>query len=155
MANILLNKGGAGFSISRGETIERLVPISRELSRLNLYYRAAAEKVGHEEISAALDRHLRRSHMDVGKVAETVLSAGGVPYNATDLEPQNFVVEGSDSEMLESLLEKEQAYNQLLEEESRVDHQIRTQAILLNLRTDSQERMNYLRQTLRTVGLNV
>ncbi len=155
MANIILNKGGAGISVSRKEAVERLEPISRELSRLNLYYLAAANRASHEEISEEINRHLRKSYIDVGKIAETVLSCGGVPYNATDLEPENFVLEGSDAEMLEALRDKEEEFQRLVKAESDVRHQIRTQAILLNVETSSQERLNYVTSTLRTLGQKV
>lgn len=152
MANFFLNKGGAGISISRKETVKRLEPISRELSRLNHYYLAAAERMSHEDVAEEIQRHLRKSYMDVGKLAETVLSTGGVPYNATDLEPENFVLEGSDSEMLEALREKEEEFQRFVKAEDDIDHQIRTQAILLNVKTSSQERLNFVNQTLRSIG---
>lgn len=152
MSNFILNKGGAGVSISRAETVARLDPISRALSRLNLYYQAAADKLGHEDVSSAIGGLLRVARMDVGKLAESVLSAGGVPYNATDLEPQNFVLEGSDAEMLEALMEKESDFQSLVRDESGVRHHIRTQAILMNVRTNGQERLNYLENALRSIG---
>ena len=155
MANVILNKGGAGISISRKETAERLNPISRELSRLNLYYLHAVRTLSHEDVAKDLERHLRRSHMDVGKLAETILSVGGTPYNATDLEPQNFVLEGSDAEMLDALYQKETEFQQLVQEEDKIRHQIRTQAILLNVQTDSQERLNFVKSARRSLGQQV
>lgn len=155
MGNIILNKGGAGVSLSRPETIKRLEPITRALSRLNLYYQAASEKLSHEDVASAVRGLLRVGRMDVGKLSESVLSAGGAPYNATDLEPPNFVLEGSDSEMLNALQEKENEFQQLVREESSVRHQIRTQAILMNVETNSQERLNYLSTALRSIGQTV
>lgn len=155
MANIFLNKGGAGISISRQETIARLEPISRTLNQVNLYYQAAIDRLGHEEFAEQLDRFMRKSHQDVGKLSETVLSAGGVPYSATDLEPENFVLEGSDGEMMAALSEKEDTLQAMVRDESKVRHQIRTQAILLNVQTNSQERLNYLKETVRGLGQQV
>lgn len=149
MTNIFLNKGGAGISISRQETIERLDSIIRRLSKLNLYHNAAISALGHEEIAAQLASFQRKARTDVGKLAETVLSCGGVPYNATELEPENHVVEGSDSEILDSLREKEQALQDAVKAESKVRHQLRTQAILLNVETNGKERLNFIQDALR------
>lgn len=149
MANFILNKGGAGASISRSDTILRLEPIMRALSEINLYYDTVARTASHEDISGELDRMQRISLMDAGKLSESVLSAGGVPYNATDLEPENYKLEGADDEMLEVLRERERTFLDEVDAEMKVRHHIRTRAILMNVQTHSQERLNYLDGRLR------
>ena len=141
MPNAILNKGGAGVSITREETIERLNPIIERLSGLNHRYAAAIDKLAHQDHAADLKAHLMTSRVDVGKLSETVLSAGGVPYNAVDLEPENFVAEGSDDEILEHLRDEERQMQDALRQESKVRHHIRTEAILMNVRRNSEARM--------------
>lgn len=150
MLNFFLNKGGAGVSISRRETVERLNPIIRHHAALNLYYdavaEAAAEAAAEPEVAAQLAPARKTMRTDVGKLAESIYSAGGVAYTGTDLDPAAHRLDGDDDDRLFRLLELEQDFQQRVAAEFDVNHQIRTRAILENVRRHSQERLSLLKE---------
>lgn len=146
----ILNKGGAGTTISREETVERLNPLIAAHSRLLHAYNAVRGTFAHEALPAGLDAHLRTARMDVGKLAETVFSSGGVAYNGTELEPGSERFEGGPATILRALAAREEAFlDEVRRELKDVDHHIRTRAILGNLETHSAERLDALREAAR------
>ena len=137
----VLNKGGAGTSLSRSETIDRINPVIAAHTRLLHAYEAA--KVGRPAAEAdRLDDLLRTARMDVGKLAEVVFSQGGVPYNGTDLEPGTLTAERGGEARYRALARTEEAFAKQLDDELAVDHQIRTGATLKLLRAHSAERLD-------------
>ena len=137
----VLNKGGAGVSLSRQETIEALDPLLRQHHRLNSLYRQALVQlpVG-SEMALKLDEALRVARMDVGKLAECVLSAGGIPYSGTDLDPTAAPLPGGNA-LFRHLADAERDLRDETDKQLARDHQIRTQAILGNVAAHSRERL--------------
>ena len=151
MLNFFLNKGGAGISISRQETVDRINPILKRQIEVNHGYNYALTHCSDEEAVAQFDQFQKTARADVGKLSETVLSSGGVAYNGTDLEPSNYHLGDRDNDILAALIDQEQALLDAIEGEAEVEHHIRTQAILLNVRTHAQERLNYLKTLDRKI----
>ncbi|ARA92768.1 MAG: hypothetical protein D6685_04970 [Bacteroidetes bacterium] len=152
LKKLVFQKGGIGRSLSREETVERLNPISKALIELTLYYDDAVQRIGAPEIAAELERHLKRARVDVGKINETIFSAGGVAYSGTDLDPEAFRAGEDEDEMLFRLLDLEQAFLEKVSAEFDLEpreHQIRTQAVLANVRANSEARLAYLREITR------
>lgn len=146
---LLFQKGGIGRSLSREETIERLNPLTKALIELNHYHNYVIAHVSEPSVAAELEQLQRRARADVGKFNETIFSAGGVAYNGTDLEPEDFTLSADDDEMLFQLLDHERAFKEQVAAEfdlEPLEHQFRTQAVLMNVRTNSQARLNYLKE---------
>ena len=89
LKDLLLQKGWAGKTISRAETVDRVNPVIHRLIALNQHYDAFLRSSQGEGLDAQLASLQKTARADVGKLAETVFSCGGTPYNGTDLEPKS------------------------------------------------------------------
>lgn len=135
---LFLQKGWAGRTIDRAATIDRMNPIIRTLNELMQLYIAASEA----ESKQAIEDSLRTLRMDIGKMCEVVFSCGGVAYSGTDLETGQFRLGSGQSEAIAA---KEQALRSALEAEARIEHQMRTRAILHNIDINQKTRMEAVR----------
>ena len=138
--SLLLKKGWAGRTISRSETVARLNPLLKQhVTLANLY-----EQVTNldEDLSTELQGNLRRLRLDMGKLAETVFSCGGVAYSGVDhpkVQPVDNV-----------LLETERAlHNALLQERRTINHQMRTEAVLQHCLDSCGMRLEFLNKYAR------
>lgn len=145
LKDLIFQKGGIGVSMSRSETVERFNPLIKRHMELNHYYTSAIRQLDDAEITARLSELQRTARMDVGKMMETVFSAGGTAYNGVELEPEAFSVDRDEDTMLFQLQELEENLQDALDDDLKLDHQIRSKAILEVVRTHSQERLNDLR----------
>ncbi len=136
----VLNKGGAGFSMSRADTITAVNPVLEQHARLNHAYEQAAARLAGRPIAQQLHAHQRVARMDVGKLSETVLSAGGTPYTGTDVEPGSEPLP-EDDDVLRYLADRERNLLDAIEHELARGHMIRTTAILALIQTHSRERL--------------
>ena len=149
LKDLIFQKGGIGVSMSRQDTIKRLNPLIQAHSRLNHYYNFGIRHLKEPALAEALARHQKTARTDVGKLAESVLSCGGVPYNATELEPEAFTLPQGDDAMLFELLDREQAFHDQLSDESKLDHQIRSQAVINVILANSAARLSVLKDATR------
>ena len=149
LKELLLNKGWAGTTMSRAETIERLNPLIRKHYELNHSYEFAINNVSSPEVSRNLTMVQKTARVDVGKLSETILSAGGVPYNGIDLEPEAFHLGSTDSELYRKLKDVESDFEQLIAAELEENHQIRTKAVLSVVLANSRARLEFLRGATR------
>ncbi len=150
LKDLIFQKGGIGVSMSRQETIERLNPLIEQHMALNHGYNFAIAHLSERPIADDLAALQKVARVDVGKLMETVFSCGGVAYNGVDLEPDDFHLGADDDAILFALLDEEQALLKALIEAMTLPHQIRTRAILNVVQTNSQQRVNYLKnQTMR------
>lgn len=148
----LLNRGWAGKTLSRSETVDRLNPLIRQHIELNHHYGAAIRHCDDERVVDVLERLQKTARADVGKLSETILSSGGTPYNGTDLSPKDFTLEGSLSDLFEELHDLETAFNDALAEEIDLEHQMRTRGVLEAVKSNSQDRLNALAALQRRIG---
>jgi len=79
----ILNRGWAGKTITRAETVERLNPILLQFLKLNHNYQYVIRSHSDSALTDALKRVQKTARADVGKLSETVLSCGGTPENGT------------------------------------------------------------------------
>ena len=152
LKDLLLNKGGAGRSLSRHESAERLDAVLRRHLELNYAHADVIRRVDEVDVARQLEHFQKKARADVGKLRETMYSFGSVAYTGTDLEPDDFHL-GDGDEMLFGLLDREQGLIDLVEGELALKgpgHQIRTKAILNHVLTNSQERLNYLKGLTRS-----
>ncbi|MFT5145000.1 MAG: hypothetical protein ACI84D_003640 [Thalassolituus oleivorans] len=139
--DLILNKGWAGRTIDRAETTERVNPLIKELTGLMHFYEDAASRLdaaGAETVHESL-RFVRG---DIGKLCETVYSAGGVAYSGTDIEPGELKLSAS---FLEELADRERAFCAACLEEGEVEHQMRTRAIIGAAAANGEARLKMLR----------
>ena len=142
-----LKKGWAGRTLSRKATVERLCPIIHAHMALNHRYNHAIAHYETIDVKHSLTQLQKAARTDVGKLLEVVFSCGGVPPNGTDMEPADFAL--PDDKMLEALRGYEDSFQELLQEEKLIEHQIRTEAVIDHLLTSSQDRLTYLRGAIR------
>jgi hypothetical protein len=141
----LLNRGWAGQTLSRSETVERLCPLIQQHIELNHHYNAAARHCDDARVVGVLERLLKTARTDVGKLSETVLSCGGTPPNGTELEPEDFALRGALLDLFETLHTLETAFTDALAHELDLEHQMRTRGVLEAIQSNSQDRLNALK----------
>ena len=141
----LLNRGWAGQTLSRSETVDRIDPLIRQHIELNHHYGAAIRHCDDERVVDVLERLLKTARTDVGKLSETVLSCGGTPPNGTELEPEDFALRGALLDLFETLHTLETAFHDALAQELDLEHQMRTRGVLEAIKSNSQDRLNALK----------
>lgn len=151
LKELLLQKGWAGTTFSRQETVERLNPLVHRHYKLNHAYDAVVRTTDDRALAAQLESFQKIARADIGKLSESILSAGGVPYNGTDLEPKDYDLGIDPGAAVHQLRDLEEDFERTLAAELDENHQIRTRAILSVLRANSQARLNYLRGAVKQV----
>jgi hypothetical protein len=142
---VLLGRGWAGKTLSRAETVERLNPLLLQFLKLNQYYQSVIRTHSDRAVTEALQRVQKTARADVGKLSESILSAGGTPENGTDLEPEDFTLGTDALDMLQQLKDLETDFNESITHERReIEHQMRTRGILEALKSNSTERLDLL-----------
>jgi hypothetical protein len=138
----ILNRGWAGKTITRAETVERLNPMIRQFLKLNQNYQSVIRSHSDSAVSEALKRVQKTARADVGKLSETVLSCGGTPENGTDLDVEDVTLRNDELDMLHQLDDLEAAFNETIERQlDEVEHQMRTRGILEAVKSNSSERL--------------
>jgi uncharacterized protein (DUF697 family) len=145
LVRLLFNRGGFGQSMSRAETIEHVNPILEQHTRLNRCYNQVIDALSDDEIASELQAAQKTARADVGKLAETVLSAGGTAYNGVDLRGVTFDLGETETDMLFALRDREQALHDAVTDDLDENHQMRTRAILEVVQANSAERLDYLK----------
>lgn len=145
LKDAFLNKGWAGKTMTRKETVERINPIIRRHSELNHAYSYAINHVSQRETASDLEALQKTARADVGKLSETVLSAGAASYNGIELEAEDFALAEDEGKMIAQLKEQEEQFQELVSDELKENHQIRTRAILSVVQANSRTRLDYLR----------
>ncbi len=140
----LLKKGWAGKTVSRKETAERLNPLIEAHVKLKLSYINFLPLLASDTEQQELERILKTLRLDVGKLKELVFSCGEPAFNGTSLEPESFKLASDDA--LSDLREREQIFRERLERERPVQHQIRSEAVIVRLRENSDNRLAFLRK---------
>ncbi|MDX1438450.1 MAG: hypothetical protein R3284_00970 [Rubricoccaceae bacterium] len=134
----ILNKGGAGYYISREETVRRLNPIVAKTHELQEAYNEVLPGLD-DDLRTQVEAHMPKARMLLGKIAETVFSAGGTPPNGVDIEA------AADTSLFD-VLDLERGYRETVHEEiDAVHHQERTRAILKAVVQGSDDRLETLR----------
>lgn len=146
---LFLQKGWAGKTISRSETIDRFNPIIKKHIWLNRHYDAAIRDLGDTESVETFASMQRTARADVGKLSETVFSCGGVAYLGNDLDPDSISAGNTSDKIFFTLLDLEQDLIDSLKDEESVEHQMRSRAILGVVRTHSSERLKFLEDATR------
>ncbi len=144
--HLFLNKGWAGKTLSREETTARLNPVIHSHCALNHSHEYAVRSLEDRDAAEELSALQRTARMDVGKLSEVVLSAGGVPFNGTEMEPEDFDLGKCDSDIVKALRNMENDFEKLLHAELGIEHQMRTRAILDAVLKNTRMRLKYVRE---------
>lgn len=144
----ILNKGGAGKSLSREATVDYLNPLLQKHNELIMAYESALDTLEDRALAELLDDLQPRNRTDIMKMDEMVYSNGGTPPSGTDLDPEDFDLGSTDTERLGTLLTMEEAYHKMLETEYErrdpLPHDFRTKATLENVIKGSDARLDSL-----------
>ncbi len=141
----ILNKGGAGYSISRAETIERLTPHVASGLELLRSYSAAVPALRDQEASERIEALLPYFRTELGKLYETIFSAGGTVPTGTEIDFD--APASTEANPVRVLLDRERQFQRGLSEEiDSVHHQERTRAILKSVAAGSKGRLDLLRE---------
>jgi len=150
LTKLIFNRSGFGRYMSREETVEHLNPLIEQHMRLNLAYRDVTQRITRPSVAERLRGFRKVAEMDTGKLMEQVFSCGGTAYNGTALEPDDVHLGDSDDEMLFNLQDQEQALHDAFKEEAENNHhQIRSDAMLNLVVTNSEARLHFLKQQSR------
>lgn len=141
---LLLKKGWAGKTISRAETVTRLNPLVERHIKLNLLYDSATRRVSDPAVREALAASQKIARANVGKLAETIFSSGGSAYSGVDLDPNAEYPGMEPDSMFNTLTDAETAFRDAVLDERKVEHQMRTRAILGVVAASSAERLEML-----------
>ncbi|GAB5519287.1 MAG: hypothetical protein RhofKO_15380 [Rhodothermales bacterium] len=147
--DLFLQKGWAGTTIDRPATVDRVNPLIERHLRLNHGYEYAIRTSTDAQFAAQLGLFQRIARMDAGKMAEIVYSNGGVAFNGTQLEANQFDL-GTGDAIAYQLLDAEQAFQDALQAEFDAgDHHMRTRGVLTAIQRNSAERLDYLKELTR------
>lgn len=149
MKSLLLKKGWAGKTITRHETVDRVNPLLRRHHEINFTYDSAIARLKDQEVVDRLNGFQHIARADAGKMSETVLSCGGVPESGVDMEPGDFDPGDDQRSILTHLIEREQAFLDAIAAEKKIEHQMRTRAILEVVTNNTRQRLDYL-NSIRT-----
>ncbi len=140
LKDLLLKQGWAGKTIGRSETTELLNPIIRTMNHIMQCLNSLSAGSASADQRLRIEAALRTHRMDIGKLCETVFSCGGVAYSGTDLDPRDF-----ESATEAQYLELETVLAEQLASQHKIEHQMRTRAILGVLEENQRSRKNTLR----------
>jgi hypothetical protein len=146
---LLLQKGWAGKTISRSDTVELLNPIIKQHLVLNNDYGFVIARHPDSRVGESLASTQKVARANVGKLAETVYSCGGVAYTGVDLEPTAVNLGDKPSAMLDALVDGETRLVEAIEAQEEIEHQMRTRAILGVVAASARERLAVLDNLLR------
>ena len=140
----VMNRGGAGRSMTRQESAESLMPLVRQHHNLLHAYGAAIRHLGDRDLAARLNDGMNRARTELSKLKESIFSLAATPPNGTDLDP-DIRLGDTDEEIIYTLDEAERAYRDALHDTvGFAHHQLRTTAILENNLTGSEARIGVL-----------
>jgi len=144
LKKLFLQKGWAGKTITRLETIDRINPLIRQHIVLNRSYDDAEKNISNREFASKIVDLQKKARMNVGKLVEIVFSSGGVAYSGTDIEPSSVHVGEGDDRIVETLAGLEGELLDAVRAESKIEHHMRTRAVLQTVERDAADRLKAL-----------
>ncbi len=135
---ILLNKGWAGRTISRAETVDQLNPHIQAMSNLLYAYNLMEDNDIDSFDEASMGEHIRVLRMDIGKMSETIASCGGISLRS----PERSLV--GESTEWSNIIASEKALQKMILAEQEIEHQMRTRAILSKIAENTDLRIQQL-----------
>jgi len=142
MTNFILNRGGAGKSITRHETAAAMSDLVVPLIGIMRTYEHLATLIHDEEAGTRIEVTQNRTRNDIAKLSEIILSTGGVTPRGAD------PVDSSENPdmTIRRLNEAEREFRQALENSLKLKHHYRTIAVLETLLKNTEERITLVRE---------
>jgi hypothetical protein len=143
--SFLLNRGGAGKSLTRAETAAEISSlISRNIALLRSYDELAGHLASEGPEAASVQTLAKGHRVDIAKLSEIVLSNMGVPPR--EAEP----VGGNDlGSLVRNLADGERSLREELENQLTKKHHRRTVAVLETQLANAEERIGILQDLAR------
>jgi hypothetical protein len=153
MTNILLNRGGAGKSKTRRESAEHLIDVMQQLIQVVAGYDHLSGRFEDAQRQRIEERQ-RHSRAEIAKVAELILSSGAVPPREV---PDDAALPSAEAapEALEVLVEVERRYQEMLKDQLKLSHQLRTRALLEDLSKQADGRIDMIHRLSTELGVMV
>ncbi len=142
MTNFLLNRGGAGKSITRHETAEAMGDLVRPLTSIVRTYELLEGRTGDSGADEKIAASQSRTRSDIAKLSEIILSTGGV----TPRQAEPFSSSDETDTLIRALNEAERAFRDSLESSLKMKHHYRTIAVLETLHKNTEERIRLVRE---------
>ena len=134
--NFLLNRGGAGKSLTRGQTVAEMSKLMIRHIELLRTYDTLIESIGDGSTADELKTIQKENRADIAKLAEIILSSGGVPPREGGLlagqEPQT---------LIRSVNDAERELRSDIEQQLEHKHHMRTLAVMEMLLENTERRL--------------
>ena len=151
MTNFLLNRGGAGKSITRAETAEAMAQLTVPLIGIMRAYEHLKAILDNEEAAQHIDASQNRTRADIGKLSEIILSTGGI----TPRDTASLTDDDDPAQVIRTLNESERAFKSSIVESLKMKHHYRTIAVLENLQKNTEARIRLVRDLARSRNVPV
>mgnify|MGYP006427897489 FL=1 len=147
LKELLLGRGWAGKTITRADTVDLLNPLIEQQVHINHHYEALLRSDPGADLAALIKDLQKTARADVGKLSEVVLSAGGVAYNGTDLEPEDFDTDASVREQVAQIRELEETFRDAIAQQlDEIEHRMRTRGVLQVVQRNTEDRLSSIRR---------
>jgi len=139
--NFLLNKGGAGKSLSRARTAAEMSTLLIRHIELLRTYDMLIQSLGEGDAADRLREQQKDNRADIARLSEIILSAGGVPPR------EGLLLGGNDqSGLIKSVNSAERELRRDIEEQLEQKHQLRTVAMMEGLLANTERRIGFVQQ---------
>ena len=149
--NFLLNRGGAGKSLTRAETAEELSSLMTTQITLLRTYEALIALMDSGSSSAETLAALQKEHRnEIPKISEIILSAGGIPPRKADR------LEGDGREsLIRAVCDGERGLRREIDTQLENKHHLRTIGILESLAETVEDRIGVLQKIAQEYSVPV
>ena len=149
--NFLLNKGGAGKSLTRSDSVSEVSKLMRaQIGLLNTYEALIGVVESDTDLARSLSA-LQKEHRDeIPKLSEIILSSGGEPPR----ESSPLAGDDVDS-LIRAVNEGERSMRSDLEQQIKLKHHIRTIAVLKTLLANTERRIGEIQTAAQQLSIPV
>ena len=149
--NFLLNKGGAGKSLTRSQTVSEVTKLmSAQIALLETYEALLGVVDSDSDLARSLSA-LQKQHRDeIPKLSEIILSSAGVPPRKSSLPAGDDV-----DSLIRAVNDGERAMRTDLEEQIKLKHHLRTIAVLNTLLANTEQRIGAIQTVAQQLSIPV
>jgi bacterioferritin (cytochrome b1) len=149
--NFLLNKGGAGKSLTRSSTVSEVSKLmSAQIALLGSYEALLGVVDSDSDLAASLSA-LQKQHRDeIPKLSEIILSSGGIPPRESSPPTGDDV-----DSLIRAVNDGERAMRTDLEEQIKLKHHLRTIAVLKTLLANTERRIGAIQTVAQQLSIPV
>ena len=139
--NFLLNKGGAGKSITRAQTAAEMSTLMIRHIELLRTYDMLIKSLGEGGAADRLRELQKDNRADIARLSEIILSSGGVPPR------EGLLLRGDGpTGLIKSVNSAERELRHDIEEQLEQKHHLRTVAVMEGLLANTERRIGFVQQ---------